>query len=751
MTQNLSQPPAVNAPESELDLVRYLDVLVANRWLIAGIAAVVMLLGATYAFLARPVYEADVLVQVEDNPNSAKSLLGDVSSLFDVKTDANAEIEILRSRMVVGKAVDNLHLYITAKPHYFPLIGAWVASRAKQLSEPGLFGLGGYTWGTELIDVDGFDVPEALEGQPFKLTALGNGRYRLENKSLDTPIEGVVGEPLEAKQSVGTIQLLVNTLAAKAGAAFELQRDSRLKTLEMLQDKLKISEKGKQSGIIGASLEGKNPALTAAIMNQIATEYVAQNIKRKAEEAERSLVFLDGLLPQLKLQLERAEMKYNEMRNLRGTFDLSEEGKAFLQESVTTETSLQELKQKRAELLTRFTASHPGVQAIDQQIAVMNGKVGAMTRRLKSLPNIEQDTVRLMRDVQVDNDLYVSLLNDMQQLKLVKAGKVGNVRLVDGAAVPEEPVKPKKLTVTALAGVLGVVLGVVAAFVRNTLFGGITDPQDIEEHTGLSVYATVPLSDVQIDLSSQLTTHKRGQYLLARRVPDDPSIESLRSLRTALQFAMQDSGNNLVVLTGPTPGVGKSFVSANLAAVIATGGKRVLLVDADMRKGYLHQYFGKDRKPGLLDLLAGDRSIEQVVHREVVPGLDFIATGLFPHNPSELLLNPRMVELMDTFRAQYDLVLIDTPPVLAVTDTAILAARAGTVLMVTRFERSTLGEIRETIKQLQHANVEVRGVVFNALAPNTYRYGYGSRYGRYRYVQYGYTSKPSAEAEAESA
>lgn len=306
MTQNLSQPPAVNAPESELDLVRYLDVLVANRWLIAGIAAVVMLLGATYAFLARPVYEADVLVQVEDNPNSAKSLLGDVSSLFDVKTDANAEIEILRSRMVVGKAVDNLHLYITAKPHYFPLIGAWVASRAKQLSEPGLFGLGGYTWGTELIDVDGFDVPEALEGQPFKLTALGNGRYRLENKSLDTPIEGVVGEPLEAKQSVGTIQLLVNTLAAKAGAAFELQRDSRLKTLEMLQDKLKISEKGKQSGIIGASLEGKNPALTAAIMNQIATEYVAQNIKRKAEEAERSLVFLDGLLPQLKLQLERA-------------------------------------------------------------------------------------------------------------------------------------------------------------------------------------------------------------------------------------------------------------------------------------------------------------------------------------------------------------------------------------------------------------------------------------------------------------
>lgn len=735
------------AQDDEIDLVRYLDVLVANRWLIACVAAVVMLLGVVYAFMARPIYQADILVQVEDNPNSAKSLLGDVSSLFDVKTEASAEIEILRSRMVVGKAVENLHLYISARPRYFPLVGTWLAARSKRLSEPGLFGFGGYAWGAELIRVDSFDVPAALEGEQFQLTALGDGRYRLESDDLEKPAEGRVGEPLEIGRGSGAIRLFVREMSAKPGIVFELVRVSRLKTLEDLQDQLRIAEKGKQSGIIGASLDGTDPALTASILNQIADEYVAQNIKRKAEEAEKSLVFLNNLLPQLKTELERAEVKYNEMRNRRGTFNLSEEGKAFLQESVLAETSLQELRQKRAELLTRFTPSHPGVQAIDQQIGVLSGKIGSMAGRMKSLPDIEQDTLRLMRDVQVNNDLYVSLLDNMQQLRLVKAGKVGNVRLVDNAAVPEKPVKPRKPMVVAVAAILGVLAGIVAAFVRNALFGGINDPQDIEQHTGLPVYATVPLSLAQAKLSEEIAAKKRGQFLLASRLPQEPSIESLRSLRTALQFALHDAPNNLVLLTGPTPGVGKSFVSSNLAAVVATAGKRILLIDADMRKGHLNQYFGKDRRPGLIDLLAGRKTPEQVIHRELVPGLDFISTGQYPANPAEALLSPNLHRLLATFSSQYDLVLIDTPPVLAVSDTAILAARCGTVLLVTRFERTTVGEVKEVIKQLQHANVEVKGVVFNALDPNTYRYGYGSRYGRYRYVQYGYASDSPAEAE----
>ena len=747
MQMNQIPPPVVVAapPDDEIDLVRYLDVLLASRWLIASIAGVVLALGVAYAFLARPVYQADILVQVEDNPNSAKSLLGDVSSIFDVKAEAAAEIEILRSRMVVGKAVDNLRLYVSAKPSYFPFIGAWIASRAKGLSEPGMLGFGGFAWASESINVEQFDVPDSLEGEEFKLTALGEGRYRVEHSSLDVPLEGRVGQPLKAVQSVGSITLLVNDMKAKPGIVFNLVRNSHLQTLERLQDQLKIAEKGKQSGIIGASLDGTNPKLTANILNEIGEEYVAQNIRRKAAEAEKSLVFLDDLLPQLKAELERAEVKYNEMRNKRNTFNLSEEGKAFLQESVSAETGLLELKQKRTELLTRFAASHPGVQALDQQIATLSARVGGMAARMKAFPNVEQDTLRLMRDVQVNNDLYVGLLNNMQQLKLVKAGKVGNVRLLDNAPIPEEPIKPKKGLTIALAAILGLLVGVVAAFVRNALYGGITDSQDIEQHTGLNVYATVPLSTAQILLTEEIRQRKRGKFVLADRNPNEPSIESLRSLRTALQFAMLDAVNNSVLLTGPTPGVGKSFISANLSVVMATGGKRVLLIDADMRKGHLNQYFGKDRSNGLADVLIGNASFAQAVHRDVFENLDFLSTGGLPPNPAELLLNERMVKLLEEVGQEYDLVLIDTPPVLAVSDTAILAARCGTVFLVTRFEKTTIGEVTESAKQLRQANADVNGVVFNGLDPNAYRYGYGSKYGRYRYAYYGYTQDAIAE------
>ncbi|MDF3839836.1 polysaccharide biosynthesis tyrosine autokinase [Cupriavidus basilensis] len=741
MNQNPSPVAVAGPPEDEFDLVRYLDVLLASRWLIATIAAAILALGVAYAFLARPVYQADILVQVEDNPDSAKSLLGDVSSLFDVKAEATAEIEILRSRMVVGKAVDNLHLYISAKPNYFPFVGAWIASRGRGLSQPGLMGFGGFAWAKESISVDQFDVPESLEDVEFKLVALGEGRYRIEQSSLDEPLEGRVGELLQVDQNAGHFSLLVTGLNAKPGIVFNLLRASRLRTLENLQDQLKIAEKGKQSGIIGASLEGTNPALTARILNEIGDEYVAQNIKRKAAEAEKSLVFLGDLLPQLKIELERAEVRYNDMRNKRNTFNLSEEGKAFLQESVSAETNMLELKQKRTELLTRFTQNHPGIRALDEQISTLSSKADRMAARMKTFPNVEQDILRLMRDVQVNNDLYVGLLNNMQQLKLVKAGKVGNVRLLDNAPVPEQPIKPKKALTVALAAILGALLGVVAAFVRNALYGGITDSQDIEQHSGLNVYATVPLSPQQSMLSEEIRQRKRGRFLLADLYPNDSSIESLRSLRTALQFAMLDADNNCVLLTGPTPGVGKSFVSANLALVMATGGKRVLLVDADMRKGYLNQYFGMERQCGLSDLLVGRVTFDEAVHRGVFENLDFLSTGGLPPNPAELLLNERMVQLLQEISEGYDLVLIDTPPVLAVSDTAILAARCGTVFLVTRFEKTTIGEVTESAKQLRQSNAEVNGVIFNGLDARAYRYGYGSKYGRYRYAYYGYASE----------
>ncbi|WP_244103863.1 polysaccharide biosynthesis tyrosine autokinase [Burkholderia ambifaria] len=734
-------------PGDEPELVRYVDLLLTNRWLVAGIAAAVFAAGAAYALLARPIYASNLLIQVEDSTGGADSLLGSVSSLFDGKIQAAAEIEILQSRMVVGHAVKNLRLYIDAAPKRFPLIGKAIAARAHGLSRPGLFGFGGYGWGTESIEIGTFDVPKTFEGDRFELTALPDGRFRLENGDLDQPIEGALGQLVESTQAGGTFRIRVDALHARPGAVFQVERHSELKTLQRLQKHLTVSEIRKQSNVINVSLKGEDPDTVANILNTIGTAYVAQNVKRKSAEAEKSLAFLENVAPQLKQNLEQAEAKYNAMRRKRGTFDLGIEAQAYLQDSIATQATLLALQQKRAEASTRFAAGHPEMQALDRQIDGAKQKIDGLSARLRAFPDIEQDELRLRRDVEVGNEMYVGVLNNIQQLRLVSAGKVGNVREVDNAPVPEEPVEPRKALILALSAILGVMLGVTAAVARESLFGGVKDSSDIERRTGLSVYGTIPDSPMQ--RTAAATAARRGYIpsLLANESPADAAIESLKSLRTALGLTLLDANNNRVLLTGPSPGVGKSFVSANLAAVMAAAGHRVLLIDADMRRGHLHDSFGVRSAPGLSDLLTGRVSLQDATRHGVSKGLDFIPTGAASQSTSELLLGESTIRLLDEMSAAYDVVIIDTPPVLAVADASILAPHCATTFLVTRARQTTIDEIAESAKQLNRISSGLLGVLFNGI--DTRAFGYRTRYGAYRYAPYGATEANDAPATRE--
>jgi tyrosine-protein kinase Etk/Wzc len=737
---NRLDPPVDDYADEESALIRYMDIVIASRWLIASIFAVIVLLGVAYAFLARPTYEADIMIQVEEvDPTSAGSLLGGVSSLFDVKTEAEGELEILKSRMVVDQAVHNLHLYIDAQPRYFPLIGWRIADGVASLSNPGLLGWGGFCWGTESIDVREFDVPKALQNKRFRLMLLENHRFRLTQSDLDAPIEGVIGKPVDIDQSVGHFHLLVVGVNAKPGAAFNLMRHPELKALTDLQEALNIQQKGKESDIITGTLRGGDPQQISAVLNQIGEAYVAQNVKRKGAEAEKSSQFLESLLPGLKHDLEVSEKRYNAMRNQRGTFDVSLEAQTFLQESVAAQSSLLDLQQRRAEFATRYAPGHPSIVATDRQIDEMKAKLVDVDSRIKRLPSLQQDAVSLMRDVQVNQDIYISTQNNIQQLKLVAAGKVGNVRQVDYARIPEQPAWPKPPLVIVLAAIAGLIFGIGAAFAREMLYGGVSDPQDIERYAGLNVYGTIPFSNVQKLLVAAMDQGKPGRYVLAESHPAESSIESLRSLRTALSFAMLEAPNNRLLLTGPAPGVGKSFISANLAAVLCGGGKRVLLVDGDMRRGRLHQYFGRARGQGLSNVLAGQATVESAIQREVSPGLDLMTTGSIPPNASELLLSDSMSRLMDSLSERYDMVVIDTPPVLAVADAPMMATLAGTVFLVARFQATTIGELTESARQLQRANAPLKGVIFNGVDARSF--GYRSKYGAYRYVAYQYQNQ----------
>jgi tyrosine-protein kinase Etk/Wzc len=687
--------------------------------------------------MATPVYEANTLIQVEDSKgNPMGALMGEAGNLFDVKSQATAEIEILRSRLVVGQAVSNLQLDLSVTPKYLPVIGGWLARGKTEPSTPGFMGMSGYVRGNESIRIGSFTVHPSQEGQRFSIVLTDKG-YELRSSEGDQLGQAAFGKILTFNHLGQQGQLVVGGAIGKPGAEFYITRRSHLAVTEQMQGSLKIIELGRQSGVLRATLEGTSPERITKILNEVGTLYVRQNTERKAAEAEKSLTFLNTQLPQLKKQLEASEDKFNEFRIQKGTFDLSSEAEAYFKQGVDLKVKLFELQAKRKELEIRFTAQHPSIQAMDSAIRDVQDKLRGMEDKSKTLPGIEQDLLRLTRDVKVDNQLYTNLLNSFQQLRLVKEGKVGNVRIVDVAATPERAIKPQRSMIVGLSALLGLVAGLGLAFVRNSMRPGIKNADELEHSLGLHVFATVPHSKEQLQLDADTQAKKPGTHLLATLKPNEAAIESLRSLRTALQFAMLDAPNNIVLITGPTPGIGKSFTSANFAAVLAAAGKRVLLIDADMRKGHIHQFFGLQRGTGFSELITGSQTLSQVLRSGVAPGLDFVSTGTMPPNPAELLMSPAAQDLLKTLAAQYDIVLVDTPPVLAVSDTAILAPQAGTTFLVARADVSSLGEMQEATKRLSQSGVTVKGVIFNGLDISKRRYGYGYGYG-YKYKRYGY-------------
>ncbi|MEO6959661.1 MAG: polysaccharide biosynthesis tyrosine autokinase [Burkholderiaceae bacterium] len=721
--------PLPARPENDdVDFRSLFGIISDARWLILTVTAATLLLGAAYILFTVPVYRADTLIQVEQAQNSSgDNVLSQLNSAFNVQSSASAEMEILRSRMIIGQTVDKLGVVISAAPNYLPIIGAWMARHATQLSKPGLFGYGGYVSGAESIKIEQLDVPPKLLGKALILTATANG-YELEGPDNQKLANGTVGAT--AIFALGTGHILISSLKAEPGARFTLMRRTRINAIDNLQKQLAITEKNKPSGVLSVSLQGTNPTQVTLILNSIASAYAKQNTERKAAEAEKSLAFLDSSLPQLKHQMDESENEYTRFRDQHETFNLTTEGTLSLNTSAALQAQLFDLQQKRRALAAQFTSAYPGVRVIDQQISAATAQIAKLTAHIRSLPDLEQRLVNLTRNVKVNSDLYATLLNSAQQMRLIKEGKVGNVRIIDAAVVPRSPVKPDPLLALAISGTAGLLLGIVLALLRNWKHPSIKTVDDIEINLGMNVFATIPHSLPQAKMHQQLGNQASGNQVLALIAPDDPAIESLRSLRTTLQFLLRSTSNNIVLLTGPTPNIGKTFVAVNFAALLGAAGKRVLLIDADFRRGYLHQYFALGRRKGFSELINGDINITQATHENVMPNVDFISTGAATFNPAELLLSDKVGQILQRLSSQYDAVMIDTTPLLSVSDTMALAPLAGTVFLVARTQISTLGELEETAKRLHRAGAQVKGVIFNDITSANQRYG--GKYGYYR-------------------
>lgn len=726
LTHMLSSPPVLSVPfdprpaeplpeEPTVDFKGYLNTLYESRWLIGTITGIITVVAVLYALLAKPVYEANLMIHVEEeSPTASKNILSEASSLFETKKAAIAEMELLRSRMVVSRAVDNLQLYIEVRPEYFPVVGSWFANQnGEALSQPGLFGQGGYVWGGEKAEVSVFEVPDSWLKREFIITARPGNRYRFSGGGQSIAFDATVGQRYRVPTPSGLVEIKVDRLHANPGARFRIKRNSRLGTIQAIQSAMVITEQGKQSGVIQVKLQGENAERIHALLSEIGREYMRQNLARKTEEAEKSLAFLNQQLPILKRQLEQSEDRYNQFRNAHGTVDLREEARMSLTQAAAARTRRMELIQKKTELLSRFTEDHPVVAAINRQRKEVEAEIDAIDTRIRKLPVMEQDEARLTRDIKVKTDLYTALSNTAQQLRLISVGRVSNVRLVDAPIAPERPIKPNRPLIVALAVVTGLFLGTLIAVTRKAMRGGIDDPAKVERLLRAKVvYASIPHS-VNEDKLMRKVKGEGVLPLLAQILPEDPAVESLRSFRAALQFSMPHFRNNIVVFAGPTRGVGRSFVTVNFAAVMAASGKRVLLIDADLRNGRLHRYFGVSRDHGLSMAVSGAAPVEGFIHRNVIDNLDFIPTGILPPNRSDFLLHLNFSTLLETLSPNYDLVLIDTPPLLQAADALVVGARAGAVFLLARAHVTTDAEITESVKRLNHAGLSPQGVLFN--------------------------------------
>lgn len=710
---------------------RYWVMLHDGRRLILYTALAGALAGALYALCTRPVYRTDILFQVEQSPTESKtnSPPGDPSSVFDLKTDASTEIEVLKSRAVMARAVDNTHLTIDARPHYLPVIGWRFVNAADGLSSPLP---GGYVYGTERIDVPTFDVPKRFVGKRFALVVGNGGTYTLQRTGLfgrSGPVwQGRIGQPLHVETPQGPLDVFVRDVAGEPGARFDLTRYGAEEATAWLQKNALISERGKQSNMIGVTLDGPDPVQDSRVLNAVGDAYLAQNTQRKSEAADKLIRFMDAQLPQLKAQLEKAESRFNAFRASHGTVNTSDEGLALRQQSVDIETRVQTLQQRREELLTRFMPKHPAVVAVDAQLADAQRALDTVRKQIQQLPTVEQGVLQLQRDVAVDTALYTNLLNTRQQMILARASKTGTVRIVDAARITETPTGPHRGMTVIASLLLGLLAGAAIVVVRQRVVGTVGDAEEIEWSTGLPVFATVPHS-APSGLNappSKAARRRNGRKPALPVAPEGAALESLRNFRTALQLAMPDAPNRVVLISGPTTGVGKSFVAANLASLVGAAKRRVLLIDADLRKGSLHEQFRFSRAPGLSDVVGGTHRFDQAIKRDAMPGVDFMPMGNVVPDPGELLLQPALAELIGREASHYDVVVIDGPPLLPVADALVLGRLAGTVFLVARNGVTTLTELDESARRLEHAQIAVRGVILNDFkgAPGRYDYGY---------------------------
>ena len=711
MTSVMNNKPSP-VDSDDIDLGRLVGELIDHRKLIVAITTGFTVIAVFYALLATPIYQANALVQVEQKQGN--TILSNLSQILpDSQPQSAPEITLLQSRMILGKTVDDLGLQTQIKQKFFPVIGR------------GLARIMGNKLGA--VEVKDLYLPDNKSGESPEviLTVIDKDNYSIEADGFD--FNAKVGELVEKNG----MSILVTAIEADPGSKFTINYLTRLKAMNMLQNSFGVADQGKDTGMLTLTMTGDNPQQITKILDSISQNYLAQNVERQAAQDAKSLDFLNQQLPKVRNDLDQAEDKLNAYRKQRDSVDLTMEAKSVLDQIVNVDNQLNEITFREAEISQLYTKEHPTYKALMEKRQTLQNEKTKLNKKVSSMPSTQQEVLRLSRDVESGRAVYLQLLNRQQELNIAKSSAIGNVRIIDNAVSEPKPIKPNKPLIVVVGFIFGLLFSVGMVLLRILLRRGIESPEQLEE-MGINVYASVPVSEwLSKNLAKNKINRKESDILLAVENPADLAVEAIRGLRTSLHFAMMEAKNNILMISGASPNAGKTFISTNLAATIALTGKKVLFIDADLRKGYVHKMFGGNNEHGLSDILSGQAALDNSLKHVKEGGFDYIGRGAVPPNPAELLMHPRFETLLKKVNNEYDLVIIDTPPILAVTDAAIIGRYAGTTLLVARFEINTPKELMVSVKRFEQSGITIKGCILNGIvkkASSYYGYGY-SHYG----------------------
>ncbi|MFW2161480.1 polysaccharide biosynthesis tyrosine autokinase [Acinetobacter beijerinckii] len=710
--------------EDTIDLKELFFALIAQWKLIALCIILSLVCALLYLRVTPDTYSVDALVQVEDSKGASAALLGDLSQMIEQKSPAQSEIEILKSRLVLGSVIQALHLDINISSTEDTLSHRLINKQnySTEYTPKAVI----FNDDEQSFEIQKFDVPSSYLDKSILLKFDSNKINLIDSKTDELILTAPLNQLTQMTNRYGSWNIGVFS-KHQLETSYTIVRKSLPAAVEAISSNYSVAERGKLTGILGLNYQGQDKEHITKVLNAILAAYSAQNVERRSAETAQTLKFLDEQLPDLKKQLDDAEREFNKFRQNYNTVDVTKESELYLTQSMTLETKKIELEQQLADMAAKYTTEHPAMREINAQITALNKQITELNGTLKQLPDLQRRYLQLYREVEVKTQLYTALLNSYQQLRIAKAGEIGNVRIVDTAVEPVEPIKPKKVLILIIAIFLGGFLGTLLALLRNMLRTGVKDSTQIEREFDLPVYATVPRSPIQ-ETRMSILKKKKNIPILAVKHNDDIAVESLRSIRTAIHFALANAKNNIIMIAGPAPEVGKSFISTNLATIFAQSNKKVLLIDADMRRGYMHKYFNLDVKPGLSELLSNQADLSQVIHQTDVAGLSIITRGKNPTNPSEMLSSQQFKLLLENLDQQYDHIIIDTPPVLAVTDGIIISQYAGVNLLVARYAKSQMKELELSLNRFDQAGVKVNGFILNDIQRASAGYGYGYNY-----------------------